>query len=171
MKPISFIITAIVVIMAFQPALAFESQPRPILYPNDHYHIMGKETAQADIDDCWAVARETGASEDNQDQLSLDAANDAAAFAVFGAATAAAIGGNLHDAAVAGAVAGGSASIAAGMVAKKIPRRYSGGSSSDAFLKKGTRWPAGNSLLLIRRACGEDHSSNRSATHSSFFIT
>lgn len=121
MKPISFIITAIVVIMAFQPALAFESQPRPILYPNDHYHIMGKETAQADIDDCWAVARETGASEDNQDQLSLDAANDAAAFAVFGAATAAAIGGNLHDAAVAGAVAGGSASIAAGMVAKKNP--------------------------------------------------
>ena len=121
MKPITMIIANLLILLCSLPSFAFDSEKHPILYPNDHYQIMGKETAQADIEDCRMMARETGANEDNQDQLSQDAANDAAALAVFGAATASVLGGDPHDAAVAGAVGGGSASIAAGMLYQNNP--------------------------------------------------
>lgn len=121
MKPITIIIAGILVLMCALPSSAFESEQRPILYPNAHYRIMGKDTAQTDIEDCWMMAQETGASEDNQARVSQEAANDAAALAVFGAAAAAALGGDPHHGAVAGAVGGGSASMAAGMLSRNNP--------------------------------------------------
>ena len=52
---------------------------------------MGPEAARKDVAACWELARKTGANENNEAQVSQDAANDAAALAVFGAATAAAL--------------------------------------------------------------------------------
>ena len=36
--------------------------PKPILYPNAHYQQVGADAAQADIQDCMALAKEAGAS-------------------------------------------------------------------------------------------------------------
>ncbi|BBO72031.1 hypothetical protein DSCA_59610 [Desulfosarcina alkanivorans] len=100
---------------------AFESGKRPILYPNAHYKVMDEASVRTDVEDCWQLARESGASETGETQIQQQAAKDAAALAVFGAAAAAALGGDPHRAAVAGAVGGGSASIAAGMLAQENP--------------------------------------------------
>ena len=35
---------------------------KPILYPNEHYQQVGADAAQADIQDCMALAKEAGAS-------------------------------------------------------------------------------------------------------------
>ena len=121
MKLITMIIASTLVLMVLQPVLAFDNPQRPILYPNAHFETMGKAAAEADIEDCWMLARETGASEDGQDQINRDAANDAAAFAAAGAAAAAIIGGDPHRAAVAGAAGGGAASLAAGMFYQSNP--------------------------------------------------
>lgn len=119
------------------PASAFESVKRPILYPNAHYEIMGKETSRADIDDCWMMAREAGASENNEAQLSQDAANDAAALAAAGAAAAAVLGGDPGRGAVAGAVGGGVASMTAGMMAQDNPPRVFRGIVDRCLFEKG----------------------------------
>lgn len=121
MKLITMIIASTLVLMVLQPVLAFDNPQRPILYPNAHFETMGKAAAEADIEDCWMLARETGASENGQDQINQDAANDAAAFAAAGAAAAAALGGDPHRAAVAGAAGGGAASLAAGMFYRSNP--------------------------------------------------
>ena len=121
MKLITMIIASTLVLMVLQPVLAFDNPQRPILYPNAHFETMGKAAAEADIEDCWMLARETGASESGQDQINQDAANDAAAFAAAGAAAAAALGGDPHRAAVAGAAGGGAASLAAGMFYRSNP--------------------------------------------------
>ncbi len=121
MKPITLTLASLLVLLSWLPASAIESVKRPIFYPNAHYHIMGKETAQTDIDGCWMMAREAGASENNDAQRSQDAANDAAALAVAGAAVAAVLGGDPGRGAVAGAVGGGVASMTAGMMAQDNP--------------------------------------------------
>ncbi|ODT45630.1 MAG: hypothetical protein ABS70_02785 [Nitrospira sp. SCN 59-13] len=36
--------------------------PKPILYPNAHYQQVGADAAQADVQDCIALAKEAGAS-------------------------------------------------------------------------------------------------------------
>ena len=38
------------------------SGPKPILYPNDHYKIVGEEAAEADIENCRAQAEKAGAT-------------------------------------------------------------------------------------------------------------
>lgn len=114
-------IAAGMVMAAALSSWADESVRRPILYPNAYYESMGKVLAQSDIEDCWNMARETGASEDATGRMSEDASEDAAAMAAFGAAASAALGGDPHRAAVAGAVAGGTASMAAGMVQGNNP--------------------------------------------------
>ncbi|MBC2741802.1 MAG: hypothetical protein HGJ93_01820 [Desulfosarcina sp.] len=68
---------SILILLSPLTASAFdESVKRPILYPNAHFEIMGREAALADIEDCWMMARETGASENSEAQVSQDAAND-----------------------------------------------------------------------------------------------
>ena len=121
MKPIRIVFACLLFLMSPPLVSAFESEKRPILYPNAHYDVRGEASARADVEDCWQLARETGARETSEARISQQAASDAAALAVFGAAAAAALGGDPHRAAVAGAVGGGSASIAAGMLAQDNP--------------------------------------------------
>ena len=121
MKPKRTILAAALMVLIGAPLLAAESTLSPILYPNAHYLTKDAATAQADIEACWQLARQTGASETNADRISQDAARDAAALALIGAAVAGALGGNPHDAAVAGAVGGGTASMAAGMQVRDDP--------------------------------------------------
>lgn len=137
MKPITIALACFLLLMAPPLVSAFESAKRPILYPNAHYEIMGKAAARADVEDCWVLARETGANENNEAQISEEAAENAAALAVFGAAAAAALGGDPHRGAVAGAMGGSSASIAAGMLAQDNPPRVFRGIVERCLFEKG----------------------------------
>jgi hypothetical protein len=121
MRPTTIVIASTLILGHFQPVLAFENPKRPILYPNAHFETMGTAAAEADIDDCWMLARETGALENSQEQITEDAANDAAALAAASAAAAAILGGDPHRAAVAGAAGGGAASLAAGRFYQSDP--------------------------------------------------
>ncbi len=121
MKRTTMALASLLILLPPMSSSASESVKRPILYPNAHFEIMGKATAQKDLEACWVLARETGASENSDDQVSQDAASDAAALAVAGAAAAAALGGDPHRAAVAGAAGGGAASFAAGMAFQSNP--------------------------------------------------
>ncbi|MBC2712395.1 MAG: hypothetical protein HGJ94_15845 [Desulfosarcina sp.] len=129
---------SILILLSPLTASAFdESVKRPILYPNAHFEIMGREAALADIEDCWMMARETGASENSEAQVSQDAANDAAALAVAGAAAAAVLGGDPGQGAVAGAVGGGTASMAVGMMAQDNPPPVFRGIVERCLFEKG----------------------------------
>jgi len=121
MKPSAAILAFFTMLASTLTASAFETVQRPILYPNTHFEIMGKEAAQADIETCWSLARDAGANESGGEQVSDQAAGDAAALAVAGAAAAAVLGRDPHRAAVAGAAAGGAASFAAGMMLQTNP--------------------------------------------------
>lgn len=137
MKQLTRALASLLVLLSPFPLSAFESVKRPILYPNAHYEIMGKATALEDVEACWALARETGASEDSGDRAAEDAASDAAALAVVGAAAAAALGGDPHRAAVAGATGGGAASFAAGIALQNNPPPVFRGIVERCLFEKG----------------------------------
>ncbi len=137
MQPIIHAIAALTILLPALSVSAFDTVQRPILYPNAHYEIMGPEAVRIDIEDCWTLAKNTGASENNAEQRSEDAAGDAASLAVAGAAAAAALGGDPHRAAVAGAVAGGAASLAAGMVRTNNPPPVFRGIVERCLFEKG----------------------------------
>ena len=137
MKSINALVAFIAMSMLALPLSAFETVRRPILYPSAHYESMGKEAAQMDIDACWALARETGASESGAAQLSEQAAGDAASLAVAGAAAAAVLGGDPHRAAIAGAAGGGAASFAAGMMLQTNPPPVFRGIVERCLFEKG----------------------------------
>lgn len=121
MKEAVLILTGILLPVCVLPVWAFERVKRPILYPNAHYTAVGREASLVDIEACWKMARETGASETGEGPLPVDAASDAAAVAAAGAVAAALLGGDPHRAAVAGAAAGGAASLAAEGVSQSNP--------------------------------------------------
>lgn len=62
---------------------------RPVLYPNDHLTAVGSARAQADIDDCIALAEQSGAGAgrgaESAKNVATAGAVGAAAGAVFGA--------------------------------------------------------------------------------------
>lgn len=137
MKPTAAILAVCAVLLSSLTALAFDTVQRPILYPNAHYEAMGQAAAQEDIEMCWTLAREAGASESGEAQLSEQAAGDAASLAVAGAAAAAVLGGDPHRAAEAGAAAGGAASFAAGMMLQKNPPPVFRGIVERCLFEKG----------------------------------
>ena len=137
MKPLARALASLLVLLSPLSLAAFESVKRPILYPNAHYELMGKATAQEDIEDCWVLARDAGASENSDDQVAEDAARGAAALAVAGAAAAAALGGDPHRAAVAGATGGAAASFAAGKVYQSNPPLVFRGIVERCLFEKG----------------------------------
>ena len=137
MQAVILVITVMIVLLPTRLVSAFETEQRPILYPNAHYEIMGPEAVAMDVEDCWNLARQAGARENNAEQLSEDAAGDAAALAVAGAAAAAALGRDPHRAAVAGAAAGGAASWAAGMIQQKNPPPVFRGIVERCLFEKG----------------------------------
>ncbi len=88
---------------------------QPRLYPNAHLTTVGQKQAELDIDDCMALARDYGVSENKEGRVG----EKAAAGAVIGGASAGAWGlvrGDAGSRAAAGAASGAAGGAAAGAV-------------------------------------------------------
>ena len=86
---------------------------QPQLYPNAHLTKVGQKQAELDIDDCMALARDHGVSENKESA----AGEKAAAGAIIGGASAGAWGlvrGDAGSRAAAGAASGAAGGAAAG---------------------------------------------------------
>jgi len=60
--------------------------PRPVLAPNDHLRRSGRQAAQRDIDQCFALAREYGVKRSGpQEGLAREVVEDTASTAAGGA--------------------------------------------------------------------------------------
>lgn len=83
------------------------STPKPILYPNDHYKLVGEEQAQQDIEDCQAKAAQAGATpaQGKTAQVAKDTAISAGIGAAAGAVGGAIVGSPGSGAAI-GAASG-----------------------------------------------------------------
>ena len=93
-------------------AVAACSTPRPVLYPNLKHAEAGEETAQADMDECVALAKEFDASPPSQPGEGVT--TDVLESATIGAATGGAVGavvGNAGRGAGAGAAGGAAGSL------------------------------------------------------------
>ncbi|MGZ3578234.1 MAG: cell envelope biogenesis protein OmpA [Syntrophales bacterium] len=85
----------------------------PVLYPNEHLKIVGKDQARKDIADCDRLAAEYVKSEAGKTVAKNTAVGGAAGTVVGGAAGAAA--GNLGKGASVGAAAGAAAGLVRGV--------------------------------------------------------
>lgn len=96
-------------VLLLSVALAGCSAPRPILYPNAHFHAVGKDGAEKDIEDCKAIAESAGAtpSKGKAAEAGKDTAVGAGIGAAGGAVGGAVVGAAGKGAAI-GAVSGGS---------------------------------------------------------------
>jgi hypothetical protein len=93
---------------------------RPVLYPNDQLLAVNPEVAQADIDQCLAMARAHGAETDAGGRV----ARNTAGGAVLGGATGAAAGavlGSVGRGAGAGAAAGAAGGLVRGLFTAPEP--------------------------------------------------
>lgn len=86
------------------------SSQRPVLYPNAHYDTVGRATAEIAIDDCIAMANNSGANSDKTKEI----AKNTAEGTIIGGATGAATGAVFGRAAT-GAGAGAAGGAAAGL--------------------------------------------------------
>jgi len=84
------------------------SQKRPVLYPNSHLQYVGKEAAEADINECIQLAKDYGADSDKGTEIAKSSAKGAAVGAATGAAVGA-VTGSLGRSAAAGAAGGAAA--------------------------------------------------------------
>jgi len=110
--------TAVVLAMVFSMSAC--SMKRPVLYPNKHLDKVGKEAAQADIDECMRLASEHGADSKTGEKV----ATRTVAGAAIGAATGAAIGAVLGHAgrgAATGAAGGGVGGLMTGLFSSREP--------------------------------------------------
>ena len=96
------------------------SQQRPVLYPNAHLTYVGKEAAEADIDDCVQLAIDYGAKEDRGKKVAKDTAKGAAGGGAAGTAVGA-VTGNVGRGAAAGAAGGGAGSMTRSMLNSDKP--------------------------------------------------
>jgi hypothetical protein len=98
------------------------SAHKPILYPNEHYRQAGEETAESDIKDCMALAKEAGASP-SQGKTAQTATGTVAGGAVGSAAGAVggAILGRPGSGAMVGAAGGATAGFLRGLFRKSPP--------------------------------------------------
>lgn len=85
------------------------AQKQPVLYPNSHLKSVGKQTAQADIDDCIQQARDYGTDSDKGTEIVKSSATGAAVGAAGGAAVGA-VTGNFGRGLAAGAAGGAAVS-------------------------------------------------------------
>jgi outer membrane lipoprotein SlyB len=86
---------------------------RPVLYPNEHFNIVGSEAAERDIENCMDLAEAAGADSEGSD------AGQAAAGTVGGAAVGAAtgaVGGAVVGAAGSGSAIGAASGATAGLL-------------------------------------------------------
>ena len=84
------------------------AQKRPVLYPNGHLMSVGKEAAQADVDDCIQLAKDYGTDSDKGNEIVKSSAKGAAVGAATGAAVGA-VTGNFGRGLAAGAAGGAAA--------------------------------------------------------------
>ena len=91
---------------------------RPVLYPNEKLNTVGHAAAQADIDECIALARQSGVGANKAGQI---ATRTATAGAVGGAAGAAA--GAVRGHAGRGAAMGAAGAAAGGFTAGLLKSR------------------------------------------------
>jgi outer membrane lipoprotein SlyB len=86
---------------------------RPILYPNEHYNTVGKETAERDIENCIELAEAAGA--DSAGSEAGEAAADTVGGAAVGAASGA-VGGAVVGAAGSGSAIGAASGATIGLL-------------------------------------------------------
>ena len=86
---------------------------RPVLYPNEHFNIVGKETAERDIASCIDLAEAAGAESGGSD--AGQAAAKTAGGAAVGAASGA-VGGAVVGAAGSGSAIGAASGATAGLL-------------------------------------------------------
>ncbi len=96
------------------------SQQRPVLYPNAHLTYVGKEAAEADIDECIQLAIDYGAREDGGKKVAKDTAKGAAVGGAAGTAVGA-VTGNVGRGAAVGAAGAGAASMTRSMLNSDKP--------------------------------------------------
>jgi hypothetical protein len=94
---------------------------RPTLYPNDYFSKIGKEQAEADIDECMRLANEYGVKQDAGATVVKNTAITAAVGAAAAAVVAAVFGGDVGLSAAAGALGGGTASLARSTITEERP--------------------------------------------------
>jgi hypothetical protein len=109
-----FILAVFVVMM-----LACANQ-RPVLYPNAHLKDVGKEIAEADIDECVQLAVDYGTKENSSARVAKDTAKGAAVGGAAGTAVGA-VTGNLGRGAAAGVAGGGAASMTRSIINSDKP--------------------------------------------------
>jgi hypothetical protein len=81
------------------------AQKQPVLYPNSHLKSVGKEAAQADIEECIQLAKDYGTDTDKGNEIVKSSAEGAAVGAAGGAAVGA-VTGNFGRGVAAGAAGG-----------------------------------------------------------------
>ncbi len=95
---------------------------KPILYPNEHYQQVGADAAQADIQDCMAMAKEAGAF--SSDGRTAQVATGTVAGGAVGSAAGAvggAILGHPGRGAMVGAASGATAGFLRGLFKRSPP--------------------------------------------------
>jgi hypothetical protein len=103
MKVIANIIKFVILLLLF--LLLGCAQKQPVLYPNSHLKSVGKEAAQADIEECIQLAKDYGTDTDKGNEIVKSSAKGAAVGAAGGAAVGA-VTGNFGRGVAAGAAGG-----------------------------------------------------------------
>ena len=93
---------------------------RPVLYPNSQLTRVGSQTAQADIDECMRLAKESNVAEDKGGKVAKDTATGAAVGAAVGGAVGA-VTGNFGRGLAAGAAGGGAGGLTRGAIGSRDP--------------------------------------------------
>jgi uncharacterized protein YcfJ len=106
MRPLKTSLMVFLICAVFLLACA---KKRPVLYPNAHLQHVGKEQAQADIDECIRFAENHGVKSSSEEKVAKETAKGAAVGGAVGAGVGAAVGGTGRKAAAgaAGGAAGG----------------------------------------------------------------
>jgi hypothetical protein len=86
---------------------------RPVLYPNEHFREVGAAAAQRDVDECLALAAQSGYEAEPGKEVARSTAGGAAGGAAVGAAVGAVLG-NAGRGAAAGAAGGATRGVLRG---------------------------------------------------------
>ena len=109
-----------VAVLLLAGTLAGCSSTRPVLYPNAHYEAVGASAAEADAEECMALAERHGHDGDQSDEVAGKTVVGGAVGAAGGAAVGA-IFGNAGRGAAAGAVGGAVGGLMRGLMSSNQP--------------------------------------------------
>jgi outer membrane lipoprotein SlyB len=117
---VGFVLMRTVLILFFVSTVYSCALKRPVLYPNYHLQVVGKEVAQGDIDECMRLAAEHGADSSAGGEVAKKTASGAAIGAATGAAVGAVLGHAARGAAT-GAAGGGAGGLIIGLFSSRDP--------------------------------------------------